>query len=35
MSWQGDLMVEQELSDNLNDGGEGYTRDLLEDVKEK
>ena len=35
MSWQSNLMVEQELSDKLNDGGEAYVRDLLEDIKEK
>ena len=35
MSWQSNLMIEQELSDRLNDEGEGYLRDLFEDVKEK
>lgn len=34
MSWQGDLMAEQEADDYLMSLGDGERRELMEDIKE-
>lgn len=35
MSWQSDIMAEQEISEQLKYSGEAYLRELYEDVKDK
>ena len=35
MSWQSDIMAEQEIAEQFNYSGEAYLRDLYEDVKDK
>lgn len=35
MSWQSDIMAEQEISEQFNYSGEAYLRDLYEDLKDK